>query len=359
MLDSTNCFTDSSDCSYICFLGDFNLKRFSLIRGLIRQNSRLSVLSASLLLLSSFATGNAFAQDVAWPQKPVKIVVPYAAGGSSDSLGRLIAVGLTESLKQPFVIENKGGAAGMIGSQQVAKSAPDGYNLVISGVASHVIAPTENPKNYDPLKDFTHIAMLGGPPIVLAVNAQLPIPDLKSFMAYAKANQVSWGSPGKGTHGYLIGEAFEVMSKTPMQHVAYKGGSPAVADTIAGHIPALFTTLSTASSQIQSGKLRALAITSSKRLPEFPNVPTFAELGYSQLVALTWFSLSGPAGMPSAVVDKLNKEVRKIMQSQAAKDMLAKQSMETFDWDSARFTQYVGEELKQWAPMIKTVKPEN
>jgi tripartite-type tricarboxylate transporter receptor subunit TctC len=319
------------------------LKRFSLIRGLIRQNSRLSVLSASLLLLSSLATGNAFAQDVAWPQKPVKIVVPYAAGGSSDSLGRLIAVGLTESLKQPFVIENKGGAAGMIGSQQVAKSAPDGYNLVISGVASHVIAPTENPKNYDPLKDFTHIAMLGGPPIVLAVNA----------------NQVSWGSPGKGTHGYLIGEAFEVMSKTPMQHVAYKGGSPAVADTIAGHIPALFTTLSTASSQIQSGKLRALAITSSKRLPEFPNVPTFAELGYSQLVALTWFSLSGPAGMPSAVVDKLNKEVRKIMQSQAAKDMLAKQSMETFDWDSARFTQYVGEELKQWAPMIKTVKPEN
>ena len=359
MLDSANCFTDSSDCSYICFLGDFNLKRFSLIRGLIRQNSRLSVLSASLLLLSSLATGNAFAQDVAWPQKPVKIVVPYAAGGSSDSLGRLIAVGLTESLKQPFVIENKGGAAGMIGSQQVAKSAPDGYNLVISGVASHVIAPTENPKNYDPLKDFTHSAMLGGPPIVLAVNAQLPIPDLKSFMAYAKANQVSWGSPGKGTHGYLIGEAFEVMSKTPMQHVAYKGGSPAVADTIAGHIPALFTTLSTASSQIQSGKLRALAITSSKRLPEFPNVPTFAELGYSQLVALTWFSLSGPAGMPSAVVDKLNKEVRKIMQSQAAKDMLAKQSMETFDWDSARFTQYVGEELKQWAPMIKTVKPEN
>jgi tripartite-type tricarboxylate transporter receptor subunit TctC len=359
MLDSANCFTDSSDCSYICFLGDFNLKRFSLIRGLIRQNSRLSVLSASLLLLSSLATGNAFAQDVAWPQKPVKIVVPYAAGGSSDSLGRLIAVGLTESLKQPFVIENKGGAAGMIGSQQVAKSAPDGYNLVISGVASHVIAPTENPKNYDPLKDFTHIAMLGGPPIVLAVNAQLPIPDLKSFMAYAKANQVSWGSPGKGTHGYLIGEAFEVMSKTPMQHVAYKGGSPAVADTIAGHIPALFTTLSTASSQIQSGKLRALAITSSKRLPEFPNVPTFAELGYSQLVALTWFSLSGPAGMPSAVVDKLNKEVRKIMQGQSAKDMLAKQSMETFDWDSARFTQYVGEELKQWAPMIKTVKPEN
>jgi tripartite-type tricarboxylate transporter receptor subunit TctC len=349
-------------------LKDLNLKRFSLIRGIIRQrvlSPLTGVMGVSFYMLSmstvlgSLGHSAAFAQDPVWPQRAVKIVVPYAAGGSSDTLGRLISVGLTETLKQPFVIENKGGAGGMIGSQQVAKSAPDGYNLVISGVASHVIGPSENPKVYDPLKDFTHIAMLGGPPIVLAINAQLPITDLKGFIAYAKANPVSWGSPGKGTHGYLIGEAFEVMSNTPMQHVAYKGGSPAVADTIAGHIPALFTTLSTASAQIQAGKLRALAITSSKRMPEFPNVPTFAEQGYPKLIALTWFSLSGPPGMPPALVEKLNKETRKIMQSQVAKDTLAKQSMETFDWDSARFTQYVGEELKQWAPMIKTVKSEN
>ena len=338
------------------------MKRSSLTLENVRPNAVASIAAAlrsGLFVLAGLSASVVMAQEPNWPQRPVKIVVPYAAGGSSDSLGRLISVGLTDSLKQPFVIENKGGAGGMIGSQQVSKSAPDGYNLVISGVASHVIGPSENPKTYDPIKDFTHIAMLGGPPIVLAVNAQLPITDLKSFIAYAKANPVSWGSPGKGTHGYLIGEAFEVMSKTPMQHVAYKGGSPAVADTIAGHIPALFTTLSTASAQIQAGKLRALAITSSKRMPEFPNVPTFTEQGYPKLVALTWFSLSGPPGMPAPVVDKLNKEVRKIMQSQAAKDMLAKSSMETFDWDSARFTQFVGEELKQWAPMIKTVKPEN
>ena len=347
--------------SWVC-LKDLNVKRFSLSLGFVQQTALSSAVGAwrtGVCLLAALGALTASAQDAAWPQRPVKIVVPYAAGGSSDSLGRLISVGLTEALTQPFVIQNNGGAGGMIGSQQVSKSAPDGYNLVISGVASHVIGPSENPKTYDPINDFTHIAMLGGPPIVLAVNAQLPITDLKSFMAYAKANPVSWGSPGKGTHGYLIGEAFEVMSKTPMQHVAYKGGSPAVADTIAGHLPALFTTLSTASAQIQAGKLRALAITSSKRMPEFPNVPTFAEQGYPKLVALTWFSLSGPPGMPAPVVDKLNKEVRKIMQSQAAKDMLAKSSMETFDWDSARFTQFVGEELKQWAPMIKTVKPEN
>ena len=338
------------------------MKRFSLFFGNARPITGLSITAVvrnGLFVWAGLSGMVAMAQEPNWPQRPVKIVVPYAAGGSSDSLGRLISVGLTESLKQPFVIENKGGAGGMIGSQQVSKSAPAGYNLVISGVASHVIGPSENPKTYDPIKDFTHIAMLGGPPIVFAVNAQLPVNDLKSFLAYAKTNPVSWGSPGKGTHGYLIGEAFEVMAKTDMQHVAYKGGSPAVADTIAGHIPALFTTLSTASAQIQAGKLKALAITSSKRMPEFPNVPTFAELGYPKLVALTWFSLSGPPGMPAPLVDKLNKEVRKIMQSPAAKDMLAKSSMETFDWDSARFTQYVGEELKQWAPMIKTVKPEN
>ena len=225
---------------------DLKLKRFSLLLGIAQLNRATSIATAvcnGLFVLAGLSASVAMAQEPNWPQRPVKIVVPYAAGGSSDSLGRLISVGLTESLKQPFVIENKGGAGGMIGSQQVSKSAPDGYNLVISGVASHVIGPSENPKTYDPIKDFTHIAMLGGPPIVLAVNAQLPITDLKSFMAYAKANPVSWGSPGKGTHGYLIGEAFEVMSKTPMQHVAYKGGSPAVADTIAGHIPALFTTL--------------------------------------------------------------------------------------------------------------------
>ena len=319
------------------------------------------VLGTALLGLCGVLAGtSAHAQAQTYPNKPIKFVVPYSAGTTTDVIARLYAQKLGEILGQSVVVDNKAGAGGNISAESVARSAPDGYTLTFSTSATHATNPALYGKiPFDPIKDFTHIAMLGGPPIVLAVNAQLPIPDLKSFMAYAKANQVSWGSPGKGTHGYLIGEAFEVMSKTPMQHVAYKGGSPAVADTIAGHIPALFTTLSTASAQIQAGKLRALAITSSKRMPEFPNVPTFAELGYPQLVALTWFSLSGPAGMPSGVVDKLNKEVRKIMQSQAAKDMLAKQSMETFDWDSAKFTQYVGEELKQWAPMIKTVKPDN
>lgn len=299
-----------------------------------------------------------YAQEAPWPQRPVKVVVPYAPGGSADTLGRLVAVGLTDVFKQSFVIENRGGAGGIIGSQQVAKAPPDGYNLVISGVGSHVIAPAENPKAFDPLKDFTHIAILGGPPIVLAINADVPATDLKSFIAFANHNAkgVSWGSPGKGTHGYLIGESFELLTKTPMIHVGYKGASPAMADLVAGHISASFTTLSTASPHIQSGRLRALAVSSTRRLPDFPNVPTFAELGYPKLTALTWFSLSGPAGMPAALVNRINQAVRKIMQSPHAQEQLRKNSMETFDWDVARFNQYFSDEIKRWGPMVKQVQ---
>jgi tripartite-type tricarboxylate transporter receptor subunit TctC len=324
---------------------------------LMNLKTRL-VATTSAFLLALVFIPCAIAQEIVWPQRAVKIIVPYAAGGSSDGLGRIVAAGLTEAFKQPFVVENRAGAGGMIGSQQVAKSPPDGYNLVVSGVASHVIGPAENPKAYDAIKDFTHIAILGGPPIVMAINADVAATDLASFTALAKRTPkgMSWGSPGKGTHGYLIGESFEVMSKTPMEHIAYKGAAPAVVDLVAGHIPASFTTLSTAAPHIQSGRLRALAVTSSKRLPDFPNIPTFAELGYPKLVALTWFSLSGPAGMPPALVTRINLEVRKIMQSPQAREMLVKNSMETFDWDVVRFNQFVVDENKQWAPMIKAVQ---
>ena len=310
------------------------------------------------LLPSALLPAFSHAQEAAWPQKPVRIVVPFAAGGSSDALGRLVANGLTEIFKQSFVIENRGGAGGVLGSQIVSKSAPDGYTLVISGVASHVIAPLENPKVFDPIKDFTHIAILGGPPIALAVNASVSATDVKSFIEMAKRTPqgISWGSPGQGTHGYLIGEAFEVLTKTPMQHIAYKGAAPAVADLVAGHIPASFTTLSTAATQVKSGKVRLLAASSAKRLPAFPDVPTFTELGYPTLTGVTWFSLSGPAGMPTELVARINAAVRKVMSSPQAQEQLIKTSMETYDFDGPRFTKFSLAEIKQWTPMVKQVK---
>jgi len=328
------------------------LKRIFVPRRLFLQSAQAALFSIALVSLG------AMAQEASWPQKSVRIVVPFAAGGSSDALGRIVAQGLTEIFKQPFVIENRGGAGGVLGSNLVAKSPPDGYTLVVSGVASHVIAPLENPKVLDPIKDFTHIAILGGPPIALAVNASVAPTDVKSFIQYAKNEPkgVSWGSPGQGTHGYLIGEAFEVLTKTPMQHIAYKGAAPAVADLVAGHIPASFTTLSTAATQVQAGKVRILAVSSAKRLPMFPQVPTFTELGYPTLTGITWFSLSGPAGMPADVVTRLNAAVRKIMLSPHAQEQLAKASMETYDFDVPRFNQFIAAEIKQWAPMVKQVK---
>ena len=213
---------------------------------------------------------------------------------------------------------------------------------------------------FDPVADFTHIGLLVEAPNVLLVKSESRFKTLAEYLNAAKTQPVRFGSSGIGSAPHLLGAMLSGEAKvTNLDHVPYRGSAPAMQDLMANQIESLIDPITTNVQLMKDGVLRALAVSSPQRLPAFPNVPTFAELGYPQLVALTWFSLSGPAGMPSGVVDKLNKEVRKIMQSQAAKDMLAKSSMETFDWDSARFTQYVGEELKQWAPMIKTVKPEN
>ena len=292
-----------------------------------------------------------------WPSRPIRIVVPYAPGGSSDTLGRMISRYLAEVLKQSVVIDNRAGAAGMIGSQQVAKSAPDGYTLVVSGIASHVLAPVENPGMFDPIKDFTHIAMLGGPPLGMVVNAQQPMADFKGFLSHAAASPqgISWGSPGQGTHGHLAGEMLRAATKLNMVHISYKGGAPAVADLLGNQIPMGIMTLSSSNAHVDTGKLRLLAVSSSRRVPAYPNTPTFAELGFPQLTGTTWFSLSGPPGMPAAIVNRLNAEVRKGLQTQALRGQLAQESMETVDLDAAAFTQYVADEIAKWGPAARAV----
>ncbi len=302
---------------------------------------------------------NASAQSQSpWPLRPVKIVVPYSAGGTADNLGRLTADYLSNSLKQPFIVDNKGGAGGTLGSMQVAKAAPDGYSLVVSGIGSHVIAPILLGSSMSPMKDFTHIALLGGPPSALVINADLPVKDLKGFIAYANAapKGLSWGSPGLGTHAQLIGELFAASNKLNLVHISYKGAGPAVMDLLGGQIQAGFMTLRSAASHIHTGKLRVLAITSTKRLKDYPNVPTFAELGYPKLTALTWFSLSGPAGLPKSIVTKLNLEVRNGLRSQAIRDQLAFEYIETEDWDADTFTQFFKSEIELWSPMVRSLQ---
>jgi tripartite-type tricarboxylate transporter receptor subunit TctC len=234
---------------------------------------RAAVLGAAALLCSG-----AWAQG--WPAKPVRVVVPFAPGGTADTLGRLVASKLGDTFKENFVIENRGGAGGVVGSELVAKAAPDGYTLVVSGVASHCIAPAMSKSfPFDPLRDFTHIALFGGPPGVLVINPSLPAKDLKQFIAYAKAEngKLAYGSPGNGTQGHLIAEQLKQVAGIEMTHVPYKGASLAVADLIAGHLSVTSTTLTTAATQIKAGRARALAVSSLKRVPEFPDVPTFSD----------------------------------------------------------------------------------
>ncbi len=310
---------------------------------------------AGILLVALLApTSVAWAQS--YPAKTVRIVAPFAPGGTADTLGRIVAGKLTESLGQNFVVENRPGAGGIVGSELVAKSAPDGYTLVVSGVASHAIAPALAAKPpFDPVKDFTHIALLGGPPAVLGVHPSMPVRDLKGFVAFAKARpgQLTYGSPGKGTQGHLVAEVFRQATGINIIHVPYKGASIAVVDIVAGHIHAISTTLTTASGQIRAGRIRPLAISSAKRLPDYPGVPTFAESGYRNVVATVWFSLSGPPGLPMDIVSKLNGEVRRVLQLPDVRERLRGDGIEPNQLDPKAFTDFMAAEVKRWGPVIR------
>jgi tripartite-type tricarboxylate transporter receptor subunit TctC len=295
------------------------------------------------------------AQAHAWPERPVKIIVPFAPGGSADTLGRIVAQKLAEQLKASVVVENRGGAGGAIGAELVSNAAPDGYTLLVSGIASHVIAPQLGKGTpYDPMKDFTHIALFGGPPAVLAVNPSVQAKDLREFVALAKSKPgtISYGSPGNGTQGHLVAEVFRSRAGIDIQHVPYKGASGAVSDLIAGHIPAVSTTLTTAATQIRAGRARGLAISAEARLAEFPDIPTFTEMGYP-VVGTVWFSLSGPANLPADIVERLNTEVNRALELPDVRERLKPEGIVPSTMSARDFSAFVAEEIRRWGPVVK------
>jgi tripartite-type tricarboxylate transporter receptor subunit TctC len=290
---------------------------------------RRSFLAAAAALAGLAVATGASAQAQNWPTKPVRIIVPFAPGGTSDTLGRVVAEQLSETFKQQFVVENRGGAGGITGSAIVAKAAPDGYTLVVSGVANHVIAPAINPAvSYDPLKDFVELAK-------------------------ASNTKMSYGSPGAGTNGHLLGEAFAQKAGIAMEHIAYKGASAAMTDVIAGHIPASSNTFATAAAHIRSGAVRPLAVSSPQRLKGYPDIPTFKEQGYPDLVATIWFGLSGPAGMPKEIVDKLNAEVTRILVLPQVVERLERDAITPDPLTAAQFADFVKSETEKWGPIAK------
>ncbi|HEX2825721.1 MAG TPA: tripartite tricarboxylate transporter substrate binding protein [Burkholderiales bacterium] len=309
-------------------------------------------LAASCVLLC-VSCASAYAQ--AWPARPVRVIAPFAPGGTADTLGRVVSAKLAESLGQSFIVENRTGAGGVVGSEVAAKSAPDGYTLVVSGVASHVIAAALTKVPFDPLRDFTHIALFGGPPAALAVHPSLPAKDLKTFIALARSRpgQLTYGSPGNGTQGHLVAHLLQGSAGVDIRHVPYRGASLAVADAIAGNIHAISTTLSTASGQIRSGRLRALALSSEERLPDYRDIPTFRELGFAQLVATVWFGLSGPAGIPADIVSKLNAEVARILALREVRDRLRAEGMELAGANAKPYAAFVASEIERWTPIVR------
>jgi tripartite-type tricarboxylate transporter receptor subunit TctC len=289
-------------------------------------------------------------------------MVPFGPGGSADTLGRLVGAKLADQLKESFVIENRGGAGGVVGSDLVAKAPPDGYMLVVSGIASHVIAPhLPNGTPYDPLKDFTHIALLGGPPAVVAVNPSLPAKTLKEFVALAKEKpgSLSYGSPGPGTQGQLVMELFKRVAGIDVLHVPYKGAAAAVTDLIGGQLSSVSTTLSTAAGQIRAGRARGLALSSAQRLADYPDIPTFVEQGYPDIVATVWFSLSGPPGLPPEIVEKLNAEVRRALELSDVRAKMRHEGIVPNRLDAKEFTAFVTDELRRWGPIVRASGAKN
>jgi tripartite-type tricarboxylate transporter receptor subunit TctC len=293
-----------------------------------------------------------------WPNRPVKMLVPFTAGGTADLLGRIAAHKLSQALGQEFIVENKPGAGGLIAAEEAARAAPDGYTLVVSGIGGFIIAAAANPNtSVDILKDFKHIAYFGGPPSVLVVNPQIPAKSLKELVAYAKSHgqTLNYGSPALTAHANLIAQMFQEKAGIRFLDVPYKGASQAITDLIGGHLAVASMTLTSAAGAIKGGKARALAISAAARLPEYSDIPTYKEQGYADLVADTWFSLSGPAHMPPDIVKRINAEVVKGFQDPEIRARLAKQAIDPTPYDVAGFNAFFKAETDRWTPIAQSV----
>lgn len=293
-----------------------------------------------------------------WPDRPVRIIAPFAAGGTSDVLGRLIANYLTKELHQAFYIDNRAGAGGMIGSAAVAQAEPDGYTLLISSLAANIIAPSfYGNASYDGVKSFRHIAFLGGPPVGLVVHPSLDASSYAEFLAWAKAQKgpIDFVSSGTGTNGYIFGMALAQKEGLNFNHIPYKGGGPAMLDLFAGRIKIATITFSSAAEQVRAGVVKALAVSTENRVPDFPNVPTFRELGYDDMVSSSWFALSGPRNLPNEIVDKLNREVIKVMQEGEVRRHLARDAIENKSMTPAQVAAFFEAENARWGPVVKAI----
>jgi tripartite-type tricarboxylate transporter receptor subunit TctC len=309
-----------------------------------------------LILLASLAALPAAAQGAAdYPNKSVTLVVPFASGGPTDVIARLVGQKLSERMGKPFVILNKPGAGGNTGSASVATAAPDGYTLVLGTVATHGINPSLY-KNmpYDHKKDFAPISQLSFVPNVLVVNRDLPVKSVPELIDYLKRNpgKVFYATPGSGTSIHLASELFKMMSATDMTHVPYKGSGPAMMDVIGGQVQLMFDNSVTAWPQVQAGKVRAIAVSTPSRLKSAPDVPTIAEF-LPGFTASAWHGVLAPAATPRPIVDKLAAEIQAVMKDPAIVEQFTKVDIVPVSSTPAEFTAFIAEETDRWAAVVR------
>jgi len=311
----------------------------------------LASIAAAILLAAS---GLALAET--YPAKPIHFIVPYPAGGPLDTVARLLGQKVSESVREPVIVENRPGAGGNIGADQVAKSAPDGYTILMGAVATHAINPTLYAKiPYDPVKDFAPVTQVASTPNVLVVNPSLPVANVKEFIAYAKAHPgaLNFGSGSTGSAGHLAGELFKAMAGVQMVHVPYKGAGPAMQDLIGGRIQLMFDNLASSLAQMRAGKVKALAVTTAKRSSLAPELPTIAESGLPGFDISTWFGVFSPGGTPRDVVQRLHDELVKALADPAVRETMLKLGAEPVGSTPAEFAAYIRSEARKYAEVIK------
>ncbi len=290
-----------------------------------------------------------------FPSKPIKMVVPFPAGGTVDFFARVVSTKLSESLGQPVLVENRAGAGGNIAVEAVAKSAPDGYTLLMGSEIVAINTSLYSRLSYDPLKDLAPITLVGTVPNILIVNPALPANSVKELIALAAKSpgKISFASTGQGTSSHLSSELFKLMAQVDITHIPYKGGPPAVADLIGGQVNMMFINMPTGIGHVKSGKARILAVSSLRRVSQLPDVPTVDQAGLKGYDTQAWSGLYAPAGTPPEVIAKLNAEVVKILKMPAVREQLAAQGAEPVGDSPEEFARFMRDEIAKWAKLIK------
>ena len=312
------------------------------------------LLAACALACAGLAV-TAVAVAQAFPNKPLRLVVPFTPGGSQDVIGRLLAQKVGEALGQPMIVENKPGAGGKIATQEVARSAPDGYTLLLSTGAQMAIEPALSSKaGYEPLRDFVHVVHVGNAPLVLIASPSLPAATVKDFIAYTKANpgKVNTASTGNGTYTHLTIELFKAASGADVTHVPYKGAAPALNDLLGGQVQTMFTTTASAQPYTSTGRVKAIAVTAPKRSAMLPDVPTFAEAGVPLDVSV-WIGVAVPAKTPADNVARLNQVFNKALASPEVREKLVALGVDPAGGSSEEFTAYVRGDVDRWGKVVK------